>query len=222
MFEDIISISTSRLIEVKGILDHIKDNAPDAPIPFPSSLTTMKGLFYIHIYGAFEYTVTATVQRTINLLNQTNVKIKDCKPILYSLILNSECDSLYNATSSKWNKRRDLFNKIEGNSEISISSDLFPTDGKNIRYAQLESIWTTFGIELPILNESSIGGRIKDIVDNRNAIAHGNSSASDIGSRVSLSDLYRRYDEISGYCSYIINVFENYMNDRKYVAQYVV
>ncbi|GLB53494.1 hypothetical protein NBRC110019_25350 [Neptunitalea chrysea] len=83
----------------------------------------------------------------------------------------------------------------------------------------MESIWTTFGIDAPILNEVSIGGRIKDIVDNRNAIAHGNSSASEIGSRVSLSDLYRRYEELSGYCSYVISVFENYVNERKYVAQ---
>ena len=93
-----------------------------------------------------------------------------------------------------------------------------PTDGKNIRYSQLESIWKTFCITAPILNAPSIGGRLKDIVDNRNAIAHGNNTAAEIGSRVSMTDLHNRYNEMSSYCSYVIQVFEDYVNNKDFLT----
>jgi len=48
-------------------------------------------------------------------------------------------------------------------------------------------------------------GRVNELVANRNAIAHGTNSASEIGSRNTLSDLYIRYNEISEVCSYVID-----------------
>ncbi|MGJ1333989.1 MULTISPECIES: MAE_28990/MAE_18760 family HEPN-like nuclease [Sphingobacterium] len=217
MFTDLKTDSASRLVEVRDFLDLINSLIPSPPIPTPNNLLTAKGLFYVHIYGVFEFTITSCIKRTIILINNENVNINDLQPLLLTMALNSEFDSLANVKARNWDCRWSLFEKIRDNSISQIITDLIPTDGKNIRYKQLESIWKTFCINSPILNLPSIGGRLKDIVDNRNAIAHGNTTSSEIGSRVTMNDLYNRYNEISSYCSYVIQVFEEYVLNKDYL-----
>jgi hypothetical protein len=217
MFSDLKNDSASKLVEVREFLDLTNSLIPAPPIPTPNSVLSSKGFFYVHIYGVFEYTVTTAVEKTISLINDDNVLLNDLKPLVLSMVLNSECDSITSTRSRNWKKRWSLFEKIRDNGISQIATEIFPTDGKNIRYSQLESIWTTFCIDDPILNIPSIGGRIKDIVDNRNAIAHGNFTPSEIGSRVSMPELYNRYNEMSNYCSYLIQVFEDYITNKDYL-----
>jgi hypothetical protein len=217
MFSDLKLESASKLVEIREFLDLTRSLIPTPPNPTPNSVLTAKGLFYVHIYGVFEFTITTAVKKTILSINADNNNINNLKPILLSLVLNSECDIIASTRTRNWNGRWNLFEKIRDNVIIQIPTELFPTDGKNIRYSQLESIWKTFCISAPILNALPIGGRLKDIVDNRNAIAHGNSTPSEIGGRVSINDLYDRYTEMSSYCSYVIQVFEDYINNKDYL-----
>lgn len=218
MFSDLKIDSASKLVEVREFLDLISGLIPTPPIPTPNSLLTAKGMFYVHIYGVFEFTVTSCVKKTISAINIENTLINDIQPLLLSLALNPECDSISSTRSRNWTNRWNLFEKIRDNVIAQISTDIMPTDGKNIRYSQLESIWKTFCITSPILNAPSIGGRLKDIVDNRNAIAHGNNTPAEIGSRVTITDLYSRYNEMSSYCSYVIQVFEDYVDNKDYLS----
>jgi hypothetical protein len=217
MFSDLRRDSASKLVEVREFLDLTNSLIPNAPAPTPSSVLSAKGFFYVHIYGVFEYTVTTAVEKTISIINSENIPVNDLKPLILSLVLNPECDSISSVNSKKWEKRWNLFSKIRDNTISQITTEILPTNGKNIRYNQLESIWTTFCINQPILNIPSIGGRISDIVNNRNAIAHGNFNPSEIGSRVTISELYTRHNEMSNYCSYIIQVFEDYTTNKDYL-----
>lgn len=217
MFSDLKSDSTSKLVEIREYLDLTSSLIPAPPAPTPNSVLSAKGFFYVHIYGVFEYTVTTAVKKTISYINAENVALNDLKPLLLSMALNPECDAITSTVGKKWEKRWTLLKKIRDNEISSIAIEILPTNGKNIRYSQLESIWTTFCIDDPILNIPSIGGRIKDIVDNRNSIAHGNFTPSEIGSRVSMTELYNRYNEMSNYCSYLIQVFEDYITNKDYL-----
>lgn len=217
MFSDLKRDSASKLVEVREFLDLTNSLIPVPPLPTPNSVLSAKGFFYVHIYGVFEYTVTTAVEKAITYINAENVAINDLKPLILSMVLNPECDSITSTNSRNWKRRWSLFEKIRDNGISEIATEILPTDGKNIRYVQLESIWTTFCIDEPILNSLSIGGRIKDIVDNRNAIAHGNFNPSEIGSRVSISELYSRHNEMSNYCSYLIQVFEDYITNKNYL-----
>lgn len=217
MFSDLRRDSASKLVEVREFLDLTNSLIPDAPTPTPTSVLSAKGFFYVHIYGVFEYTVTNAVQKAISIINSENIPVNDLKPLILSMVLNPECDSISSVNSKKWEKRWSLFSKIRDNTISQITTEILPTNGKNIRYNQLESIWKTFCINEPILNIPSIGGRISDIVNNRNAIAHGNFNPSEIGSRVTISELYTRHNEMSNYCSYIIQVFEDYTTNKDYL-----
>jgi len=217
MFTDLKADSASKLVEVREFLDLTSSLIPHPPTPTPNSVLTAKGLFYVHIYGVFEFTITSCVKKAVSGINAENSNLNDIQPLILSMALNPEFDTLVSSRSRNWNYRWSLFEKIRDNVVTQILTDLIPTDGKNIRFSQLESIWKTFCITSPILNIPSMGGRLKDIVDNRNAIAHGNNTPAEIGSRVSISDLFTRYNEVSNYCSYVIQVFEDYVNNKDFL-----
>jgi hypothetical protein len=217
MFAEIKSQSTIRLIEVRETLDFIKSKTPKPPNKEPLSLLISKGLFFVHLYGAYEYTVKTTVLKSIELINIESPKLNDCKPLLMSLALNSELDSIASVGDKKWEKRHDLFSKVETNNGIKILSELFPTNGRNLKIRQLQSIWNTFSMAEPILPRPELGGRITELISNRNAIAHGTSSAASVGSLNTITELYKRHSEISEICSYIIHTFQEYIKIKAYL-----
>ncbi len=83
MFSDIKAESTLRLIEVRELLDHVRHVTPKPPIPEPNNVLISKGLFFVHLYGVYEFTVKQTVTKSIELINQNTPKLSECKPLLF-------------------------------------------------------------------------------------------------------------------------------------------
>lgn len=217
MFSDIRADSSSRLVEVRQYLDFIKDNTPALLNPVPTPIVTSRGLFFVHLYGVYERTVREGVFRAIRIMNKNNHRVLDYKPLLLSIVLHSQCDAMAFSSKRNWEKRWNLFETLEANPTVTISEELLPTDGHNLRFRQLEMIWKAFAIADPIVPNPAIGGRIKELVDNRNAIAHGNATALEIGARVTIADLYDKYNDISGYCSYFLNTIESHVLNKAYL-----
>lgn len=217
MLTDISLQSTKRLIEVRELLDNIKNISPKAPMPETPDILISKGLFFVLLYGAYEFTVKSTVAKSIEIINTDSVLLNDCKPLLLSIALNSNLDSIASVSGKKWEKRKLLFDNFNTNPSVTIATDLFPTNGRNLTVNQLQTIWDSFSIEEPVLPRTNLIGRLQELVLNRNAIAHGTSSAIDIGSLNSISDLYIKYADMSEVCSYVIQVFEDYLIKRRYI-----
>lgn len=219
MFEDIKAESTRRLIEIRNTIKYIKmsESRRKTILPNPT-VTCMKGLFFVHLYGVYEYTISSCISSTLDHINNLNIKISEYKPRFLSLALNSDIVSLTMVgVEKRWERRWKFFDLYENDDVIIFENDLIPTDGKNIRYKQLESIWKSFSIQDPILPRVDIGGRIHEMVEFRNSVAHGNESPHDIGRRFTPDDLLIRLDAIDTYCTYFIIVFESYINNRHYL-----
>jgi hypothetical protein len=217
MFSDIKSNSSTLLIEVRDYLSLIDNLNSITPLTPSVSLNCAKGLFFVHLYGAWEFTVKAIIVRTIELINSSNTKIIDCKTNFLCLALNNHLDALSSVGSSKkWDKRHGLFSDLYSNEIVTITVETFPTDGKNIRKSQLESIWNSFCIPDPIFPRMELNGRITELVENRNKVAHGSDSASNVGRAFTPTDLLNRYNDINELCTYLILTFEDYINNTKY------
>lgn len=211
MFSDIDSETTRRLLESKVILDFARVQESSR-----HNAALYKGLFFVPLYGALEYTATAAVQRCISKLNERGIDIKALKPTLYSLIFNNECNSLADSKDKKWTKRFELFSKLNVSQPCHIDEYLFPTSTGNIKYQQMESIWKTFGISANVVNTNRIIGRLDTLADNRNKIAHGRELPSSIGSSYTISEIEDFYNLISSYCSYILSVFQGYIDTEEF------
>lgn len=215
MFSDINAESTRRLTEARSLVLLIRNEELIQSLNLDSKVH--KGVFFVLLYGALEYTITAAVQRCISILNRKQYDIHTLKPTLYSLIFHKECNAIMEARDKKWTKRYELFSQLEGNKIANIDDCLFPTSIGNIKYNQLESIWNTFGITRDVVTDVKIKGRLAALADHRNAIAHGRELASVIGGRYTISEIDSIYNDISKYCSYIITVFEDYIMNEMYL-----
>lgn len=216
MYSDIKSSATHNFYEIKKYLLDIKSK--ETGLIVDALNDTSKGLFFVYIYGVYEEIIRKTVIRTIESLNQANVSISRVKYELLQLILSSEYDGLYSVgNDKKWEKRWNISNKLKVDDVISISTEIMPTDGKNIRYKQLESIAKAFGICESILPRSEIGGYINEMVENRNLIAHGNVMPQDVGRRYTADELIKKYDMINEFCTYFVEVYEKYIVHTRYL-----
>ena len=68
MFSDINAESTRRLTEAKSLVLLIKNEDLMRSLNLDSKVH--KGAFFVLLYGALEYTITAVVQRCISILNR--------------------------------------------------------------------------------------------------------------------------------------------------------
>lgn len=194
---------------------------PSSIFFFDNQLDTLKGLIFVQLYGCIEYATSSSIRRCDEIISQQNLKLSDYRRSLFPRLLNSKFDALHLVgREKKWIKRLELMHEIIEDIDIKENSckDLeIPTDGKNIRYAQLKSIWDTFGIHSSIFPSPELGNRLSDVVDNRNKIAHGNISPSEIGKKQSYREMKARSDEIRKICEHIITAFSNYIRNREYL-----
>ena len=73
MFSDINAESTRRLTEAKSLVLLIKNEDLIRSLNLDSKVH--KGAFFVLLYGALEYTITAVVQRCISILNKRQYDI---------------------------------------------------------------------------------------------------------------------------------------------------
>ena len=212
MFSDIREEITRNFLELKMWLQDIPEGLASDFAP------TSNGLFFVYLYGIYEEIVRNVIITTVAELNNANVKIDKCSYELYSVIFSPDYDALYGVGSEhKWEKRWAISRKLSDNSVINIPADIFPTDGKNIRYRQLESIAKSFGMKENILPRPEIGGYLQEMVNNRNHIAHGNKLPREVGCRYTKADLLQRCEMISEVCNYIVDVYEKYITQKQFL-----
>jgi hypothetical protein len=178
------------MADVRSFLRMVNSLSSVTPPVLSRDATTSKGLFFIHLYGVYEYTVKATVQETIQVINAQGLTVADCKPVLLGMVLDAQCHSLADVgRATMWQKRRELFQHVNSPSAALINTAVFPTSGRHLRDDQLRSIWLSFDVQGPVLPNPRLRVRINELIENRNAIAHGSSTPAQVGSRYTNADL---------------------------------
>lgn len=223
MFDYIKRESAARFVEIRDYLNYITPIETDpavqnnrAPVE-PSHKIVERGLFFVHLYGVVEYTVRSTLSTTISMINNERCKYSDLKPVFLSVALDGEFESLSQVKSNKkWQKRWEMLSRGASHEIVILSNDINPADGTNIKYKQLEIIWNSFCIDAPILPSVGTGGLLNELTENRISIAHGIESPEAVGRRYTYDELKIRFNAINELCSYIIDTFEEYIDEKKF------
>lgn len=221
MFSVVSLDSTKRLLEAKRLMELCSNNKFNEEQA--TTDTVLRGVVYVLLYGALEFTITHCVSRTIEILNKKTLNLYQVLPSLWGLIYDSACKRIETAgTNKKWENRYKLFKELTKDKVIEqIESTLFPSSNGNIKEQQLDRVWKTFGIKAPMFEPEhmSVKQTLLDLANGRMAVAHGRECASQIGSLKSSSDLEELYDSISRYCSYLIECFTQYINQEEYLQK---
>lgn len=225
MFNDVICESTARFSDARAHCDYIRTNSPSIRDiaqgrPVDPVMITLKGMFFVNLYGAYEFTIKRTLQKTVEQINAANVRVLDVKKIILCLAFDPEYTSISDAgprSDTHWNTRWCISNKINNNDIIQIPLKVQLTDDGNIRNNQLKNIFYCFGIDAPVFPERHIQGSIDTIVRCRHEIAHGERSPSDVGRDFTPDELSRIYADVDQFCTYFILKFRDYVQNKDYI-----
>jgi len=219
MFSAVSADSTQRLLEAKTLIDICNDGALNLKASYNE--TILLGSAYVLIYGALEYTITHCVYRTIELLNNENLKLYEINPALWGLIYNGDCMRMEMAgENKKWENRYKLFHQLTKTETVGrIEDALFPSSNGNIKEKQIMRVWQTFGLKSPMIEpgHEMVNHYLAELADGRMGVAHGREKASYRGGQKSKEDLVELYNVISRYCTYLISCFEQYIDNKEYL-----
>jgi hypothetical protein len=176
---------------------------------------TAKGLAFVHLYAAYEYTVRSVVQVSIASINAHGHKMKDLTPSLLTLYLDPELTALRDAGRANiWNARLKVVERAFSDDALDLSTNTRPpSDGSHYRHTHLVAILNVFGISRSPARRRRHLYRIDEVVQNRNKVAHGEESPSNIGRRYSRSEILHAIGQINSVCSLLIAIFEGFCSE---------
>lgn len=209
MWATLISDITSRCLSCRSYFSAVCGlNPPPTGGGIPpathQAVTTAKGLMFVQLYAVYENTVVKMVQSAIGDILNHAVPVSDIKLELLSLTLHPEISAVIDSGSARqWNARKTLMLRINSANPTNVPDTVFPNDGSHFRRGQLQTIWDIFGVSQPLLPIPRHLGRVDELVEHRNAIAHGRRTAEDIGRRFSVGDINDRIDDTELICLHL-------------------
>ena len=182
-----------------------------------SEAVLAKGLVFVLIYAVYEYTINQTVSEAIESIKAHRPRVVDLLPSLLTLFLDPELRSLRDVPRrNEWDRRLRLLERAFSRREADLSSVTSPpTDGSHYRGSHLQLIFKVFGINRIPAPRRRHMQRISEVVDHRNAIAHGREAPEDVGRRYTRSEIAKAIRQMRGVCLLWIRVFDNYCADRE-------
>lgn len=174
------------------------------PLKSPNSAAGSKGLVFVLLYAIYEYTLNQSVTAAMNALCGHKLGLQDVRLELLSVVLDPEiCSAGTAGNEHKWDARCSLFGRLSSADPIKIPAKHFPNDGSHYRQRQLDTIWKLFGIAAPVLADVKHGSIIEELVEHRNAIAHGRETPGRIGGRYSAQDVEHRIKQTEAICLHV-------------------
>lgn len=209
--------ATLRFNEVRILLNDITSREVPPPSADVDTVMILRGLFYVHLYGAFEYSINNAVQLYLQSISSANVPYLHLEQMFYSVALDGRFMSILDRKASgKWDGRRALLVQQRSNDLCGLSDTLFSYDLQNIWYKTLVELFQSLGIDRHVLPNVRYRGYIDEVVEKRNAIAHGRESPLSVGT-VRSADLEKRYDAISTTAAYLIGCLASHLNGREFI-----
>ena len=165
-----------------------------------------KGLVFVPIYAVYEYAAKSVMQLAIKEIAAHAHTYSALSPSLLAVFLDPQLDAFRDCPAkSQWEKRFSLF-------EVALSKrsitpvETVPHDGSHFRHTQLLVMLKALGIHRSLTVRKRHLFKIDEIVENRNAVAHGLETPADVGRRYSRSDIARDIRLMRSICLRLIKI----------------
>lgn len=178
------------------------------------SAQVAKGLAFVQMYSAYEYTVCAVFKAAVDTLVSHNHPRKNLTPSLLALFLEPQLQSLRDCKAKDiWDRRLKLFEQIFSDDFAIVGNGVFPNNGVHFRHQQLEMIFKVLGIKRSPVQRQLYLQRIDEVVAHRNAIAHGREAAEKIGRQYSRLDILHRIQQMKSVSLTLISIIQKHCSN---------
>ena len=206
---------STRFGQVQTLLSFVKVQENVPPIPDSAETRILRGLLCVHLYAAFEFAVNRIVTGTIDAINNEQLPHRNVAHNLGALVLNGAFDACRDAAAHRrWVKRVELINLRISSEVARISDDCLAL--QNIWPETLEDTFVVFGIDKPVMYDITKGGYVRELVDARNKISHGEISPQLYGTLKRSDELQTMYEAIRNEAFYLLDCFAEYLASKNY------
>jgi hypothetical protein len=214
-FRIIRSNSRERFSEVLVNLAFIESIESDAEAS--KEVRILRGLFYVHLYSALENVVNETIEQTILLVKSERVKNKHYENSFNVISLNSKMQGFKNCSNKNYfSKSAEVFESLGSDDNFDLNNTLFSDNLQNIWYKTLQETIRSFGAT-PITVDLRIKLTIDEVVEKRNAVAHGRETPLSVGERHRTDALRAKTQDIQLVVEEFLGTFEDYVLSKKYI-----
>ena len=167
----------------------------------------IRGHIYITLYGMYERAVADCVSTAIIVANSHAIPLSSLKNGIQLLAMHPDFASHRAIREERtWERGLQLLRKLYSTDAAQFES-VFPADGSFMRPSQLRLLWDIFELPGDPWPDPRFMGRIIELVEARNDVAHGSEGAGQRGGRVSDRDMDDRITDIEALCVHFINSF---------------
>jgi hypothetical protein len=119
---------------------------------------------------------------------------------------------------SYFQKSSSVFQSIESQENFNINNTVFSKSLQNIWFATIQETLECFGLETLVI-DPRVKTTVDEVVDKRNAVAHGRESASVIGQRFRSTALRNKTNDIQLVANMFLDRFETFIFDRMFIRE---
>lgn len=216
-FSIIKSNSRERFNEVYINLSYIEYIEPKDEQP--PHVKILRGLYYVHLYSALEKVVNETIEQTITIIKSKKIENRHYKTAFNVISLNSKMQSFKECGYKDYFlKSSEIFNSLFSNDIFEISDTIFSQNLQNVWFKTISEIIKSFGAK-PLELHPRVISTVNEIVDRRNAVAHGRETPISVGERFRCKALRSKTQEIQLVADLFIATFEAYIIENEFVVE---
>jgi hypothetical protein len=214
-FDIVRANSRERFSEVQINLNYIDSIEPTGEAS--PEVKILRGLYYVHLYSALEKSLNETIEQVILLIKSKNIKNRHFSTPFNVISLNSKMQSFKQCSYKDYfDKSSDVFESINSEEIFDISNTIFSQNLQNVWFKTIQDTIRSFGAS-PIQVEPRVKLTIDEVVDKRNAVAHGRETPTVIGERHRVNVLRAKTQEIQIVIEQVISTFEEYIANHDFI-----
>lgn len=168
----------------------------------------VRGHIYVTLFGMYERCVSDCVYTAIYLANGFTIPVSDLKHGFRLLALLPQFEGYRDCSMERtWPRGFQILADSLSPASGTIQT-VFPADGSFMKPSQLGLIWELFELSGSPWPEPRLIGRIHEVVEARNDVAHGTQAASERGAQLSDAEMLTRIDDFELLCVHIVAQFD--------------
>lgn len=216
-FADAQAEARERLTESSTLLSYLRSTSPSGITPLDDIQKASRGLWLVSLYAALERSVNAIVEAGIQEVSSHGTQHVRCAPPIHSIVQFSQIQSVKDCKYEKvFDQAIRLFETGMGTSPVIITENPLSNYLQNVDASTIIWVCTIFGTPTYVFPVSA-AGRIRNLRERRNAVAHGREAASQVGERFSLEELATLYTVVDTEVTRFRLHLEEYCTGRHYV-----
>jgi hypothetical protein len=191
----------------------------DPRIPDSNEVRIMRGLFFVHLYGAFEYALDQSFIRVAQHISTHPVTFKHMEKVIYSVAMDEIFDSIKSTSDwkKKFPKRIEVFERMSAQLSTTIRDNVLSEGMSSLNTAVITLAFRIYGIKNDPLVDPAVGGYINEVFERRCAVAHGRESPLVVGIKRT-PELRKRYNALYSQAIYVTDKLSDFISEKKFVS----